>query len=154
LASSRSIRDEVRATCIELARNRTQLGVSSQEDPLWRLLSDESFQVDLTDWLMAGGIVEGTAAKDRLLRTIELALSDAGVNPEQIAYLNTNYFEAVDKAVFAHPALAHWRHQLSLDYLRDQVTVLRRCAEEAAGVFSTEKQKAALDRYCEKALTA
>ncbi len=154
LASTRSVRDEVRATCIELARSRTRLGVTPQEEPVWRLLSDDSFQTDLTEWLMAGGIAEGNAAKDRLLRAMELALSDAGVSPEQITFLKTGYFDALEKAVFASPILAHWRHQLSLDYLREQVAVLRRRAEEAAGVFSPEKQKAALDRYCEKALNA
>lgn len=56
--------------------------------------------------------------------------------------------------MFAHPILAHWRHQLSLDYLREQVAVVRRHAEEAVGVYSLDKQKAALDRYCEKALAA
>jgi hypothetical protein len=154
LASTRSVRDEVRATCIELARSRTRLGVTPQEEPVWRLLSDDSFQTDLTEWLMAGGIAEGNAAKDRLLRAMELALSDAGVTPEQITFLKTGYFDSVEKAVFASPILAHWRHQLSLDYLREQVAVLRRRAEEAAGVFSPEKQKAALDRYCEKTLAA
>jgi NACHT domain len=154
LASTRSVRDEVRVTCIELARSRTRLGVTPQEEPVWRLFSDDAFQTDLTDWLMAGGITEGNAAKDRLQRAMELALSDAGASPEQITFLKTGYFDALEKAEFACPILAHWRHQLSLDYLREQVAVLRRRAEEAAGVFSPEKQKAALDRYCEKALAA
>jgi HEAT repeat protein len=154
LASARSVRDEVRATCIELTRSRTRLGVTPQEEPVWRLLSDDSFQTDLTEWLMAGGITEGKAAKDRLLRAMQLALSDAGVSPEQITFLKTGYFDTLEKAVFASPILAHWRHQLSLDYLREQVAVLRRHAEEAAGTFSPEKQKAALDHYCEKALAA
>ena len=154
LASARSVRDEVRATCIELARSRSRLGVTPQEEPVWRLLSDDSFQTDLTEWLMAGGIAEGDVAKGRLLGAMELALSDAGANPEQITFLRNGYFDALEKAVFASPILAHWRHQLSLDYLREQVAVLRRRAEEAAGVFSPEKQQAALDQYCESALAA
>lgn len=154
LAATHSIRDELRAACIELAQNRARLGVTPQEEPLWRLLSDDCFQGDLTEWLMAGGIVEGDAAKDRLLRAMEIALADAGASPEQIAFLRTGYFEALEKAVFASPILAHWRHQMSLGYLREQVTELRRRAEEAAGVFSPEKQAAALDRYCKKALDA
>jgi HEAT repeat protein len=152
LASTRPLREELRAACNELARNRDKLGVSAQEKPLWRLLNDEIFQTDLVEWLMAGGIEEGTAVKGRLLMTMEDALTKAGASPNQIAFLKTRYFEALDKAVFAHPVLAHWRHQLSLDYLREQVAVLRRHANEAAGVYSPEKQKAALDRYCEKTL--
>lgn len=154
LASTRPLREELRAACAELARDRHHLGVTPQEEPLWRLLSDDAFQVDLVEWLMAGGIEEGNAAKERLLRRMEIALAHTSASPEQIAFLRSGYFDAVDRAVFTHPILAHWRHQLSLDYLREQVAVLRRRAEEAAGVYSPEKQKAALDRYCEKALAA
>jgi hypothetical protein len=154
IASTHSIRDEIRAACAELARNRARLGVTAQEEPLWQLLGDEVFQADLTEWLMAGAIEEGKAVKSRILQTMETALANGGASREQISYLRTGYFEAVEKTVFAHPVLAHWRHQLSLAYLRDQVAVLRRCAEEAAGVYSPEKQQAALDRYIEKKLAA
>ena len=154
LTSTRPLREELRVACAELARNRHRLGVTPQEEPLWRLLSDDSFQANLVEWFMAGGIEEGNAVKERLLRRMENALVYTGIGSEQIAFLRSGYFDAVDKAVFAHPILAHWRHQLSLDYLREQVAVLRRHAEEAAGVYSPEKQKAALDRYCEKALAA
>jgi HEAT repeat protein len=154
LASTHSIRDELRAACTELARNRAQLGVPAYEEPLWQLLSDEVFQTELTEWLMAGAIAEGNAVKNRILQRMEAALAIGGASQEQIEFLKTGYFEAVDKAVFAHPVLANWRHQLSLDYLREQVAVLRKRADEAVGIYSQEKQKAALDRYCEKALDA
>jgi HEAT repeat protein len=39
-----------------------------------------------------------------------------------------------------------------LDYLREQVVVLRQRADEAVGIYSPAKQTASLDRYCEKAL--
>jgi HEAT repeat protein len=152
LASIRSLRDEVSTACAELTRNRTRLGVTPHEEPLWQLLKDDVFQNDFTEWLMAGGIAEGSAVKDRLLQAMEAALTGSGANPEQIDFLKTGLFETLEKTVFAHPVLAHWRHQLSLDYLREQVAMLRRRAEEAAGVYSTQKQKAALDQYCEKTL--
>jgi HEAT repeat protein len=154
VASIRPLRDDLRIACAKLARNRRRLGVTPQEEPVWRLLSDDAFQGDLFEWFMAGGIEEGSAVKGRLLDRMETALSHTSAGAEQIALLRTDYFDAVDKAVFAHPTLAHWRHQLSLDYLREQVVVLRQRAEEAAGVYSPEKQKAGLDRYCEKALAA
>ena len=154
LASTRPLRDELRAACAELTRDRHDLGVTAQEEPLWRLLSDDAFQVDLAEWFMAGGIKEGKAVKERLLQRMETALVEGGTSPEQISFLKTDYFDAVEKSVFANPILANWRHQLSLDYLREQVAVLRQRAEEAAGVYSPEKQKAALDRYCENALAA
>jgi hypothetical protein len=152
LASMRSIRDEIRDACVELARNRTHLGVTQQEEPLWQLLSDGVFQADLTEWLMAGGIEEGNAVKDRLLRRMEAALANGDTSPEQIAFLKNGYFDALENTIFVNPVLAHWRHQLSLDYLREQVSILRQRAEEAAGVYSLAKQKTALDRYCAKAL--
>ena len=152
--SKRSLRDELRAACMELVRNRAQFGVSSQEEPLWLLLNDDVFQSDLAAWLMAGGIEEGAAIKDRLVHTMALALTNAGALPTQITYLKTEYFDALEKAVFAHPILARWRHHMSLAYLREQVSVLRQRAEEAAGIYSAEKQKATLGRYFEKALAA
>ncbi len=154
LASHRSLRDELRGACVELARNRDHLGVTPQEEPLWRLLSDHIFQADLAEWLMAGGIAEGNVAKERLIRTMEGVLAQGDASPEQIDFLKTGYFEALDKVILSHPTLAHWRHQLSLDYLRQQVAVLRARADEAAGQYSPERQKSALDRYCEMALAA
>jgi hypothetical protein len=117
-------------------------------------LSDEVFQEDLAEWLMAGAIEEGNAVKDRILTTMGTALADSGASPEQIDSFRKGYFDSVEKMVFANPILAQWRHQLSLDYLRGQVAVLRQRADEAAGFYSKEKQRAALDRYCEKALSA
>ncbi len=155
LPFGRSLRDEVRTACIELARNRARLHISQQEEPLWRLMADERFQDDLTEWLKAGAIKEGDAVRERLIQSMEQALANAGrASSEQIEFLKTGYFEALERTVFSNPVLAHWRHQLSLDYLRDQVAELRRQAEEAAGIYSLEKRKAALERYCEKALAA
>ena len=154
LASRRSIRGELRSVCVELTRNRARLGVTPQEEPLWRLLSEDLFQSDLADWLMAGGIEEGRTAKAKLMGAMEFALASRADTDQQIAFLKNGYFEELEKAVFAHSILAHWRHQLSLDYLREQVAVLRQRAEEAAGVYSPDKQEAALNHYCEMALEA
>jgi HEAT repeat protein len=154
LASRRSLEDELRAACTELARNREQLGVTKQEEPLWQLLSDDPFLSDLTEWFMAGGIEEGQAVQARLTRTMESALAQGGASSDQITFLKSDYFDALNKTLVSHPSLAHWRHQMSLDYLRQQVAILRQHAGEAAGVYSPEKQQAALDHYCEQALTA
>ena len=154
LASIRSIRDEVRASCIELAKNRTRTGVSKTEESLWALLADDSFQADLSTWLITGAIEEGNEVKERLLNSMEAALSDAGATPEQITFLKTQYFETIEKTIFSNQTLANWRNQRSFDYLSEQVAVLRKHAEEAAGVFPPEKQKQAIDHYCEKALSS
>jgi hypothetical protein len=154
LASTRPIREELRLACAELLQNRSQLGLAPQEESLWGLLSDDAFQADVTEWLMAGGIDEGAPVKARLLDRIEAALTQAGASPEQIASIRSSYFDSLDKAIFAHPILAQWRHQLSLNYLRDQVAALRQRADEAAGKYSAEKQEAALDHYVEKSLAA
>jgi len=151
LASRHSLRDEVGRSCVELARNRSTFNVSKDEAPLWRLLLDPVFQNDLTEWLMTGGIKEGDASKDRLVRSMTDSLGK-NVTPDQIKFLATDYFQAIENMVFCNPALAHWRHQLSLDYLREQVALIQETAEEAVGVYSKEKQMQALGGYCEKAL--
>ena len=128
LASTHSIRDEIRAACTELARNRAELGVPVHEEPLWQLLTDDVFQADLAEWLMAGGIAEGNVVKARILQAMETALTNGGASPEQIASFKAGYFEAVEKAVYAHPVLAHWRHQLSLASQVSKCPRLRRPA--------------------------
>jgi hypothetical protein len=153
-ASARPIREEIRLACAELITNRSQLRLAPKEESLCGLLADEGFQADVTEWLMAGGIEEGAAVKARLVDRMQAALARAGATPEQIAFLKSEYFESLDKAIFASPVLANWRHQLSLNYLREQAAALRQRADEAAGKYSAEKQKAALDRYVECSLAA
>ena len=46
LASRRSVRDEFRVACNELARNWHRFGVTPQEKRVWRLLSDDLFQAE------------------------------------------------------------------------------------------------------------
>jgi HEAT repeat protein len=152
LASGRTLRDEVRIACNRLAQDRDLLGVGTKEEPLLQLLATDDFQAILTEWLMAGGIEEGDSVKHRLIQVMEQALVAGGASPEQIKFLQTEYFQAIERSVFSSDILAHWRHQLSMDYLRQQVAFLRTKAEEAAGIYSPEKRKAALDQYCEKAL--
>jgi hypothetical protein len=152
LNSEYSLREELRGACLELARNRDRLGISAAERPLWLLLTDESFQSDFLEWLMAGGIEEGNAAKARLLSKMESALLQGDTAAESISFLRSRYLETLEKAVFGNPVLSAWRHQLSLDYLRQQVVALRKRVEEAAGLYTADQQKAALDRYCEKSL--
>ncbi|MBK1679570.1 HEAT repeat domain-containing protein [Rhodocyclus tenuis] len=152
LASTNSIRDEIRAVCKELALDYKLLDVPEHEVPLWLLLSDDHFQADLAEWLMAGAIEEGNDVKNRILLRMQTAIAQGGASPKEITDFTVGYFELVDKAIFAHPILARWRHQMSLDYLREQVAVLRQRADEAVGIYSQAKQEAALNLYCEKAL--
>jgi len=105
-------------------------------------MADERFQDDLTEWLKAGAIKEGDAVRERLIQSMEQALANSGrASPEQIEFLKTGYFEALERTVFSNQVLAHWRHQLSLDYLRDQVTDLRRQAEEAPAFTHRRNEK-------------
>lgn len=153
IASTRPLSDELRTACTHLAKYRDRLGISKQEEPLWKLLSDEAFQDDLVEWLKAGGIEEGNTVKARILQKMEAALITGGASQERTASLKNGYFDSIDKAVFSHSALAHWRHQLSLDYLREQVRIIKDIAEKAAGVYSLEAQSTAIDQYCQMALT-
>jgi hypothetical protein len=154
LASRRTLGDDIAAVCAELARNRETLGITTTEEPLWWLLSDQAFQADLTEWFVLGGIAEGAAVEARLVETMREALAAAGADEQHTASLTTQYLDDVGRAIFARPVLSRWRHQLSLDYLRGQVAALKVMAEENAGVYSEEKREAATAAYCEKALGA
>lgn len=100
IAASRPLRDELRAACIQLAQQRDRVGISKQEEALWKLLSNDAFQHDLIEWFMAGGIAEGEAVKGRLLQSMETALSKGGASTERIAALKTGYFDALEKKRF------------------------------------------------------
>ncbi len=150
--SKRSLREDLNAACVKLARDQYSHGMTPQKEALLNLLNDGPFQMDLYEWLVAGDIVEGEAAKIRLRTTMGQSLTETHATAEQIEFLETRFFETLDKAVFANPVLAHWRHQLSLDYLRGQVATLREYAAQAAGQFTPEQQKVALDLYCDKEL--
>jgi formylglycine-generating enzyme required for sulfatase activity len=150
----RPLSDDVRRACLELAAKYERIGSSPAEAGLRSLLGEAAFQADFGEWLQAGGIPEGDAVKARLLQKIETAMQATGVSASQLAFLRDEFFEALEKAVFADPLLANWRHKLSLQYLSQQVFELRRLNEEAAGIYSLERQTEALDFYCQKALAA
>ncbi len=152
LNSRHSIRDEINAACTKLARDRKRLGTIKDEEPIWRLLNDEAFQTNFAEWVMAGGIDEGKAIKERLVHTMEKALAKFGAGQDKITDTRTDYFDALEKTILTHPVIARWRHQLGLTYLREQVTHLQSRAEEAAGIYSSRKQSDVLDKYCNKAL--
>jgi formylglycine-generating enzyme required for sulfatase activity len=150
----RPLSDDVRRACLELAAKYERIGGSPAEVGLRSLLGEAAFQTDFCEWLQAGGIPEGEAVKARLLQKIEASMQPASVSASQLAFLRDDFFETLEKAVFADPLLANWRHKLSLQYLSQQVSVLRRLNEEAAGIYSLERQTEALDFYCQKALAA
>ena len=154
LNSKRNLRDDVRIVCIALAQDKDKLGLKPAEAGLWRLLSAENFQDDLCDWLMAGALPEGDEVKTRILQQICAAIPGQSLAPAQSTLLQQGFFDQLDRAIFANPILANWRHQRGLDYLRDQVCAIRQHAEEAAGIYSPERKSSALDHYCEQALNA
>ncbi len=148
----RSLDDEVSAACASLARSHHTVGVKPAEQQMCRLLTDESFQRDVSEWLKAGGMPEGQAVIARLRERMAAALRAGGASDSQIEFLQHSYFEQVEKAIFDIPVLAHWRHQLGLDYLRQRMDELKQLAQEAAGKFAPELQADALEAYCKSAL--
>jgi formylglycine-generating enzyme required for sulfatase activity len=150
--------DDVRHACDQLLKQwelqRLVDPANGQQERLWRLLDDRFFQEDLYQWLRAGGLPEeADHIKDRMVQRLKAAL-DPGLAPEQVNGLAEAMFDAVEKSIFSDPVLANWRHQLSLDYLREQVAVLRRLAQEDAGVYSQAQKDTALQQYAAKALNA
>ncbi len=78
LISRRPLREEIRAACASLVRNRRSLARNAAEDSLLNLLSDQVFQNNLLDWLRAGPIEEGNNAKRSLVRSMEESLRSSG----------------------------------------------------------------------------
>ena len=154
LDALRPLADDVRRACLALAAKQQLLENSPAEVGLRFLLGDADFQGDFVEWLQAGGIQEGDAVKARLLQKIEASMQPAGVSASQLAFLRDDFCKTLEKAVFADPLLANWRHKLSLQYLSQQVSELRRLNEAAAGIYSVNRQAEALDLYCQKALAA
>jgi formylglycine-generating enzyme required for sulfatase activity len=152
LKAWRSIADNVRIACLELADHHEQLWVSPAQKQLRPLLRDPSFHQDFVEWLQVGGIEEGEPVKARMIEKMEALLSGAEISEEQRQFLHNHFFAALDKAVFADDVLSRWRFELSLRFLREQVAEGRRLAEEAAGKYATERQLAALEAYCRHAL--
>ena len=70
-------------------------------------------------------------------RIVQRILQD---KPSQFAIgaFKAEYFGMLERAIFSDSTLAHWRHQLSLDYLRDQVAKILHAAEQAAGIYSPD----------------
>jgi formylglycine-generating enzyme required for sulfatase activity len=152
LEAWRSIADDVRIACLELADHHEQLWVSPAQQQLRPLLRDSSFHQDFVEWLQVGAIEEGEPVKARMIQKMEALLSGAEISEEQRQFLHSHFFSALDKAVFADDVLSRWRFELSLRFLREQVAEGRRLAEEAAGKYAPERQLAALEAYCRHAL--
>ncbi|MFP4439887.1 MAG: NACHT domain-containing protein [Chloroflexaceae bacterium] len=151
----RPFREEVRRACRELSRDRVGgHDLSPTEREIWLLLSHADFQTAFADWLMAGGIEEGRQLRAHLEAQMEQALRRGGATEAQIAAFKADYFAALERAIFANPLLAAWRHQRSLDYLREQIDAVRQAAEQAVGIYSPQERQAALERYLEQALRA
>ncbi len=154
LKAFRPVSEDVRLACLKLADQHERLWVSPAQEALRPLLRDPAFHSDFVEWLQAGGIEEGAAVKQRLLERMESLLAPSGVKVEQQTFLREHFFNALDKAVFADPLLASWRHDLSLQYLRAKSSELQRLAEEAAGLYSEQRQAEALTAYRQSALAA
>ncbi|HYJ05152.1 MAG TPA: NACHT domain-containing protein [Chthoniobacterales bacterium] len=154
LVSLQSLREEVARLSLDLARTQSRFDTVKSAEPLRKLLSDPVFHINLTDYLSAGDIGEGERAKAQLLTSITDALIAGKVNKDHLQFIREHFFETIEKALFAHSALAHWRHQLSLQFLQGQVAAISALVSEQAGIYSAERKEAALDHYASVALKA
>jgi hypothetical protein len=151
--SSKPLTEEVRLVCSQLARAQNKLPMNPGEECVVALLSDDLFQSDLVEWLRAGGIEEGQDAKRRMIEAMARGLRAGGASEDQIAFVESECFAIVERAVFENDLLSRWRHQQSLDYLREQVARLKQLAEEGAGLFTPTRQSEVLKKYCNVALS-
>jgi hypothetical protein len=90
LRAFRPIVEDVRLACIKLADMHELLWCSPEQERLRPLLIDAHFHNDFVEWLQAGGIEEGEAVKDRILRRIE-ALLGSNVSNEQLTFLQNHF---------------------------------------------------------------
>jgi len=146
------LKDKLRAVPATIEKNKDILGVTEREEQLLALLSDENFQENFAKWLFIGLGPEADDARNNITEYIVAILQNNNASPKEIERFKKEYFERLEKDVFSNPMIAHWRQQLSLNYLREQVEFLKEKAAEAAGEFSEKKQKAALDSYLDLAL--
>lgn len=179
-----SLRDQIRRVGTRVAAALDQLDLGRRERDLFMLLTDETFQDDMADWLTAWDPARKTRRQQQILDRMAAVLQQ---EPEHVEALRQRYFELVERQVFGDPVLAHWRQELGLaavlerietlyvdlvragDELREQITAQlkaagARLAEMARGLhelnrqiarrFTEEQRRAALDRYRELALEA
>ncbi|MBF0178496.1 MAG: hypothetical protein HQM03_00560 [Magnetococcales bacterium] len=143
IASGRSIREELFLACNRHAQNRHRAGVKGHEKRLLELLADSAFQEDLHAWVAQGW----DEARQRLVAAMERVLEEEGATSDEKTFLKEHFFVTLERFLFADPMLAHWRQQNGIDSLRQRV-------DEAAGRFSPERERVALENYCKKSLAA
>jgi HEAT repeat protein len=128
------------------------LQVHAQTTPLLVLFKDPAFLRGLAQWLVMWNIEEGLQAKTDLEERMVVVLRSSGAAPGLIMEFRQTFFALADRDIFRHEALAHWRHQLSLNALHQKVDELRQLANELAKKFTPEQLQQALNRYRDLAL--
>ncbi len=121
IANVRSLRDELKTVGTNVARFKAEIGLAPEEEATFHLLTDETFQDDLVNWLSAGSPPEEQRLQSVILERIEKALESSDATPSQIQRLKRDYIGRIEKELFSSPVLVAWRLNLRLANLQTQL---------------------------------
>ncbi|MCP4663955.1 MAG: NACHT domain-containing protein, partial [bacterium] len=120
----RSLREQLRLVGTNVARTLGRLGEGKRERRLFHLLTDEVFQNELADWLVAWDPAHKKEAETTLVESLSRALGQSGEASEQVRRFKAEYMPLVEKALFKDPVLARWRLTLGMSAAIERIEEL------------------------------
>jgi len=121
ITNLQSLRDQLKALSTNVARFKAEVGLAPDEESLFQLLTDETFQDDLVNWLSAGSPPEEQRLQSVILDRMAKTLESSGATPNQIQRLKQQYIERIEKELFSNPVLVAWRLNLRVANLQSQL---------------------------------
>jgi len=140
IESARPLREELRLAVRNVAGIRSELGVSPDEEPLFTLLQDETFQEDLAGWILAQDSAEEARQQKLIADRMARALGETGLSPAQTSVFQQQYFELVEKQVFSNELLSNWRQSVRMKGLEKQVAEEGRATRDEVSKHASETQ--------------
>lgn len=140
IESARPLREEVHLAAQNVAKIRSELGVSPREEPLFRLLQDETFQEELARWILAESSAEEARQQKLIADRMARALGETDLSPAQTAVFQQQYFQLVEKQVFSNELLSNWRQSVRMKGLEKQVAEEGRATRDEVSKHASETQ--------------
>ncbi len=122
----RSLQEQLRLVGTNVARTLDRLGVGERERHLLHLLTDEVFQNQLADWLVAWDPAQKRQAEETVVESLSRVLGQSGEAAEQVRRFKAEYMPLVEKALFQDPVLARWRLNLGMSTAIERIDELGR----------------------------
>ncbi len=126
----RSLEEQLRLVGTNVARTLDKLGEGERERRLFDLLTDDVFQGELADWLVAWDPAQRKEAESAVIESLGRVLGQSGEAIEQVRRFKTEYMPLVEKALFQKPVLARWRLTLGMSAAIERIDDLGRIVLE------------------------